>query len=220
MASHEQNDGLAASDPRARPLYTLREAAGYLGVPVTTLHSWGRPSAGRPLFTIFVAHGRQPSIPFIGLAEAFVVAAAKRAGVPDHRIRPNVEEINRELGIAHALAHKRVFTDGAELLVRLDNGSDLEVPRLKQQQLTATVKNQLRLITYADDGMARRLVLPKYGELLGVSIDPLVASGRPLLRGARVKDLLDRSQGGDSKEEIAAAFGLTIASVQAIVGDA
>jgi hypothetical protein len=33
---------LPADDGRlSRPLFTLREAAGYLGMPVSTLHAWG-----------------------------------------------------------------------------------------------------------------------------------------------------------------------------------
>jgi uncharacterized protein (DUF433 family) len=160
-------------------------------------------------------------MPFVGFAEAFVLKSALNAGVPEHRIRPGVEAIKRELPIEFALAHKRVFTDGAELLYRAAaEDHDLEVARTSQRQFTAAVRNQLRLITYADDGYAFRLRLPRYHA--PVTVDPFVASGRPLLEsgGARVKDLIDRFQGGDSEEAIARDFAVPLEEVREVVGTA
>lgn len=208
-------------DPRLSvPLFTVSEAASHLGMPTSTLTSWVHEEiAGRPLVTTLDHRGRQPSIPFIGFAEAFVLQAAKRAGVPSRRIRPNVEAIRNEFpSIDHALASKRVYTDGAELLVMRDEdvSGATEVPRLKQRQLTETVRNQLRLITYGEDGFARRLTLPKYGDL-GVLVDPLIATGRPLIGGARVKDIVDRHSSGDTEQEISEAFGVPVEAVEAVV---
>ena len=45
-----------------------------------------------------------------------VLAAIRRANVPLHRVRPALEVLREEMGIAHALASRRLFTDGAELL--------------------------------------------------------------------------------------------------------
>jgi hypothetical protein len=64
---------IGADDPRvARAVFTLREAAGYLGLPPSTLHSWVRPSGGAtPVVTCFPTHGREATVPFIGFAEAY-----------------------------------------------------------------------------------------------------------------------------------------------------
>ena len=50
----------------------------------------------------------------MGLAE--VLAALRRSGVPMQRIRPALQAIEAEIGLEHALASRRLFTDGVELL--------------------------------------------------------------------------------------------------------
>ncbi len=55
-------------------------------------------------------------MPFIGFAEAFVLASFRRAGLPLQRICPAVEALAREIGVEHALASKRLYTAGAQVL--------------------------------------------------------------------------------------------------------
>jgi uncharacterized protein (DUF433 family) len=155
----------------------------------------------------------------VGFAEAFVLQAARRAGVPQQRIRPGVEAVKAELGLQHALASSLLYTDGAELLVRYAaEDADLEVARTRQRQLSKTVTSQLRLITYAGDGYAERLELPSYGPAK-VLVDPAVAFGYPVIKGAgaRVKDVLDRFWAGESLRTIAYDFDLSDEAVEAIV---
>jgi hypothetical protein len=212
---------LSKDDPRvAVPLYTLSEASRYLGVPRSTLHGWARPRDGEPLVTSYRTAGYEPSIPFVGFAEAFVIKVAERAGVPRRLIRPGVEAIRRGAGgVEHALASRIVYTDGAEILLG-ELGQDMWVARTNQQQFTETVRDQLRLITYAGDGFAVRLRLPTYQS--EVTVDPRVASGSPLLEsgGARLEDLIDRSIGGDSAESIARDFDAPLNEVKEILGRA
>src|SRR3954453_10319616 len=123
IGSVKSMKSISPSDPRiAWPLFTVSEAADYLDMPVSTLASWVHAEVqGTRLVTTLPHEGHQPSIPFIGFAEAFVLSAAKKAGVPAHRIRPNVAAIREQFAsIDHALASKRIYTDGAELLVRRD----------------------------------------------------------------------------------------------------
>jgi uncharacterized protein (DUF433 family) len=202
------------------PLYTIAEAAQYVGLPYSTLQSWVRPGGERePLVTSLERKGYEASIPFIGLAEAFVLQAARAAGVPRHRIRPGVEAVQGELGLEHALASRLLYTDGAELLVRYAaEDDDLEVARTRQRQLTQTVKHQLQLITYAGDGYAARLQLPGYGPA-DVVVDPDIAFGYPVVKGkgARVKDVLERFWAGESLHAIAYDFDLTEEAVEALL---
>jgi uncharacterized protein (DUF433 family) len=212
---------LRADDPRVSvPLYTIAEAAQYVGLPYSTLQSWVNPGVDRePLVTSLARKGYEASIPFIGLAEAFVLQAARAVGVPRHRIRPGVEAVKEELGLEHALASRLLYTDGAELLVRYAaEDEDLEVARTRQRQLTETVKHQLRLITYAGDGYAVRLQLPGYGPA-DVVVDPTVAFGYPVVRGkgVRVKDVLDRFWAGESLRAIAYDFDLNNEAVEALL---
>jgi uncharacterized protein (DUF433 family) len=211
---------LAESDPRAEyALYTLAETAQYLGVPYSTLQTWVRPAGERvPLVTSLPREGYEASIPFIGFAEAFVLQAVRRAGVPRNRIRPGVEAVRTELGIEHALASQRLYTDGAELLVRYTGGEELEVARNRQRQLSETVRNQLELITYGGDGYAARIHLPDYGPA-EVIVDPAVAFGAPVMltSGARVQDLVDRFWAGESVGAIAADFDMGTDKVEAVI---
>ena len=55
-------------------------------------------------------------IPFVGLAESMVLAAVRRSGVPMQRIPPALDAPEQEIGVEHALASRRLYSDGAELL--------------------------------------------------------------------------------------------------------
>ena len=67
---------------------------------------------------------RGPTIPFVGLTEAYVLASFRQAGVPMQRIRPAVRRLEEEMGLAQALASERLRTDGAEVLWDYGQRSD------------------------------------------------------------------------------------------------
>jgi uncharacterized protein (DUF433 family) len=217
---------LGADDPRiVRAIFTLGETAAYLGIPKSTVHWWGRPpSAKHPLITCFPPHGRQATVPFIGFAEAFVLSSFRRAGVPLQRIRPAVEVLAKEIGVEHALASKRLYTDGAEVLFdyATKHGErevmDLVVVRTQQRQFSEVVKGYLKRIHYGGDGWADAVQLPTY-ENAEVVVDPRVAFGLPLVvrGGARVEDLVDRFQAGDSVADIAADFSVPPDQVEDVI---
>jgi uncharacterized protein (DUF433 family) len=220
--SHGALRALPRDDSRVSvPLYTISEAARILDVSGSTLHNWAHPPTGEPLITTLPTTGYQPTIPFVGLAEAFVIVAAKKAGVRDHRIRPSVEGIkNRAGGLEYALASKLVCTDGTEIfLANLEDDRDLDVPRTDQRAFRAAVESRLRLITYdQSDHYARSIRLPQYKS--EVTLDPRVAGGAPLLRagvGVRVKDIRDRVGAGDSKSAVARDFGIPLGAVKELV---
>lgn len=225
-SSTRKKPRIGGDDPRvARAIFTLRETAAYLGVPASTVHWWARSQgAQHPLITCFPAKGRQATVPFIGFAEAFVLSSFRRAGVPLQRIRPAVEVLEKEIGVEHALASKRLYTDGAEVLFDYANRSgerevsDLTVVRTQQRQFTGVVKDYLKRIHYGGDGWADSVRLPTY-EHAEVVVDPRVAFGLPLVvtGGARVEDLVDRFQAGDSVSEIAADFSVPPDQVEDVI---
>jgi uncharacterized protein (DUF433 family) len=217
---------LGPDDPRvARAVFTLRETAGLLAVPKSTVHEWARPPRGsQALITVFPRRGREATVPFVGFAEAYVLAAFRRAGVPLQRIRPAVEVLEREIGLEHALASKRLYTDGAEVLYDYatlrDEGEllDLVVVRTRQGQFSDVVKDYLRRINYGSDGWASQVVLPTYGAA-EVIVDPGVAFGLPIVAhgGARVEDLVDRFLAGDSVAAIAEDFDVPASEVEDVI---
>ena len=202
------------------PLYTVGEAARIVDVPTSTLASWargyvkrsaGRPDViGKPVITCFQQRSRQaPSLPFVGLAEALVLAAARRSGVPMQRVRPALDELQRRMGVEHALASRRLYTDGAELLYDYDEAcrapdsgrkpTDLVVVRNNQRVFVEVVNSYLRRIVYGPDGYASVIRVPAY-DRAAVVADPTRSFGAPIFeRGAaRVADVLDRFWAGEA----------------------
>jgi uncharacterized protein (DUF433 family) len=217
---------IGAEDLRvARAIFTLRETAAYLDLPKSTVQWWARPpESKRSLITCFPAQGNAATVPFIGFAEAFVLASFRRAGLPLQRIRPAVEVLAREIGVEHALASKRLYTDGAEVLFDYANRrgerevGELVVVRTQQRQFSGVVKDYLKRIHYGGDGWADSVRLPAY-ENAEVVVDPKVAFGLPLVThgGARVEDLVDRFQAGDSVHDIAEDFSVPTDQVEDVI---
>ena len=217
------------------PLYTVSDAARIVGVPVSTLASWakgyvrrfpGRPNVvGRGIIAS-VAPGsvREPSIPFVGLAEALVLAAVRRSGVPMQRIRPALDELQNHLGVENALASRKLFTDGAELLFdygrshQSSGACDLVVVRNGQRVFVEAISSYLRRIEYGRDGYATLIRLPAYEDAQVVA-DPTRAFGAPIFErgGVRVDDVLERFWAGEPLDELAGEFGVPVDQLEDVL---
>jgi uncharacterized protein (DUF433 family) len=214
------------------PLYTVAEAARFLGVPPTSFGNWARgyrvtfrsrrPVVGRPIVTSVEARRNYPSIPFIGLAEGFVVLAFRRAGVSLQHIRKAVAVLEQEVGLQHALASQRLFTDGASVLydyAASENDEELLTHVVTQQRVLAdVVRDYLRLVTYGSDGWPEKLVSPATSRPV-VAVDPERGFGQPIFirGGVRVEDVLDRWRAGESLAEVAEDFGVPAEDVEDIL---
>ncbi|MGH4022217.1 MAG: hypothetical protein ACRDT0_23880, partial [Pseudonocardiaceae bacterium] len=212
----ERTDAL---DRFSTALYTVSEAARYLDVPASALATWThsyrhkpvgrRDVIGAPILTALPRTGfRGPVIPFIGLAEGLVVTAMRRSGVPLQRIRPALERLDEEFGLPHALASKRLYTDGAEILFDYaETGQDataaraareLVVVRSNQRVFNEIVAAYLRRLEFGADGYARLIHLPAY-EVAEVIVDPARGFGQPIFArgGARLEDALALFRAGE-----------------------
>jgi uncharacterized protein (DUF433 family) len=216
------------------PLYTLAEAARALDVPSATFQTWARGYVrhrsngadvrGDAIVSDVRAQHGEPTIPFIGLAEGFVLAAIRKQGVPLQRIRPAIMALQRELGLNHALASRRLYTDGAELLFDYatstgdETARELVVIRHGQRVFNEVVEAYLKRITFADDGFAQRLQLPQY-EIAEVIVDPRFGFGQPtFLRGrARLSDVLGRFWVGEVLTDLADDFGMPELELEDVV---
>lgn len=226
---------MAAKDQALRfetPLYTVAEAAAYLRVPRSTFDTWAhgytRKRPGRrstkadPIVTAISAGRYRPEVPFIGLAEGMVLAAFRYSGVPMQRIRPAISVLANEIGLDYALASKKLYTDGAEILydyATVEGVSDLAgltVVRTQQRVFHRVIQDYLKRITYAQDGWAERLKLPISNNLI---VDPKRAFGQPIfVKGAvRAEDVLDRFEAGDSVSDVAHDFGVPVKDVEEVV---
>lgn len=213
-------------------LYGIGEAAAYLSVPPSTLTTWAygyerrrgtelHPFRAEPIITaVRPEHRSDPAVPFIGLAEAYTLAAFRKAGVPMQRIRPAVDALATELGLEHALASRRLYTDGAEVLYDYaqhagdtpegESARELVVVRNNQRVFSEVIEQYLQRIDFAGDGYAQLIRLPQY-RVAEVTIDPDHAFGRPrfVRGGASVDDVIDLFRAGEPVDTVAQEFGLS-----------
>jgi uncharacterized protein (DUF433 family)/DNA-binding transcriptional MerR regulator len=201
-------------------MFTLAETAHDLAVSPSTLQWW----TTERLVTRLDDRGRRPSIPFIGLAEAVVLSAFRRSGVPLQRIRPALRALQKEIGLEHALASRSLFTDGAEILYDyaerhpdVDELSDLVVVRSGQRVFVPVVKEYLQRIKY-DAGWPVVVRLPRY-ESAAVIVDPRRAFGQPIFErgGSRIEDVIDRWRAGDSVPDLSREFGVPAPEIEEVL---
>jgi uncharacterized protein (DUF433 family) len=225
-------------DRFATPLYTVAEAARYLDVPDSTFRSWTHgyhrrspdraEVSGAPILTTLpktAAHG--PVIPFIGLAEGLVLTALRRSGVALQRIRPALSRLAADLGVKHALASRRLYTDGAEVLFDYADDEDpdtaravrsLVVVRNGQRVFNEVVEAYLQRVEYGPDGYPRLMALPAY-TVARVVVDPSRGFGQPIFRrgGARLEDALAMFRAGESLETVADEYGVPHEQLEDVV---
>jgi uncharacterized protein (DUF433 family) len=233
--SHKESDLTTPLDARfTKPLYSVTEAAAYVGVARSTFDTWargyerrprGRRSVhGEPLLTTTAKSGL--TIPFVGLAEAMVLAAFRETGLPLQRIRPALDRLRDEHELHHALASQQLYSDGANVLFDYARAHDdkqlrlLTVVSSGQRVFHEVIDRYLRRITYGPDGFASRLVLPiTDGELL--EVDPERAFGQPIFLhgGARLMDVRGRVLAGEPVASVAEDFGVPLDDVRAALAE-
>jgi uncharacterized protein (DUF433 family) len=219
-------------------LYSVAEAARYLDVPDSTFRSWthgyhrrssGRPDvSGEPILTAVPKTGNQgPVIPFIGLAEGLVLTALRRSGVTLQRIRPALSHLATDFGLDHALASRRLYTDGAEVLFDYADDEDpdtaravrsLVVVRNGQRVFNDVVEAYLKRVEYGPDGYPQLIELPAYA-IAKVVVDPGRGFGQPVFRrgGARLEDALAMFRAGESLETVAEEYGIPLDQLEDVV---
>ncbi|MFI7641038.1 DUF433 domain-containing protein [Nonomuraea sp. NPDC049400] len=217
------------------PLYTKSQAADLIGVSRESFRNWsvgyaykrmdGLIVAAEPLVTTAGAHG--PTVPFVGLAEAYMLAAFRSAKVPMQRIRPAIRWLEENIGLEQALASERLMTDGAEVLwdfrehtadpAEREAVDGLVVVRSGQQVFRPVVRGYLQRVTY-QDGWMKVIQLPGY-ERVTVTVDPWINGGQPTIsrRGIRVADVLSRLRAGEDSHEVAEDYDLQVNEVEALL---
>jgi uncharacterized protein (DUF433 family) len=219
------------------PIYHKTEAAHIIDVPGTTFRNWsmgyafkrldGSEVTSAPIVTTLeplTSHG--VSVPFVGLAEAYIVSAFTKAGLPMQRIRPAVLWLQDHIGLPQALASKQLQTDGAEVLwdfgrnskdpADLDIVDGLVVVRSGQQVFRPVVRDFLTRVTY-ENGWTRTIRLPQYHNV-DVIVDPWLNGGKPTVaeRGIRVVDIVNRLKAQEPAKDVAYDYAMTVREVEAI----
>ncbi len=200
-----------------RPLYTVAQAARWVGMSPATLTTWAkgyrrtyperRPVEMGPVITSVEAQ-YGATIPFIGLVEAAVVQAFRSTGLPMQRVRRALGVLSDQNELHNALASKKLYTDGAQVLYEYAEESEpvlrlLTVVHSGQRVFHDVIDDYLKRITFGDE-WATELILPvTRRELLRVR--PRVASGDPLFvhGGAPLSAVVSRRKAGESIESLA-----------------
>jgi uncharacterized protein (DUF433 family) len=214
---------LPAEDARvADPLYTMAEAALFLGQNAETFRTWVRGGKGSPsIISANVGHRGDPIIPFIGLAEGAAAAVMRRVpGISTKYIKRAVAAIREETGLFHAFASRTLFLHGAKILaerVQEDGTTRLIEVVSKNAVFKPVVEAGLKQVfSYDESGWADSIILPTGRPVARVR--PQVASGQPLTirGGARVIDIIERFR-AESFGEIAADYAMPVEDVEEII---
>ncbi|MYC84241.1 MAG: hypothetical protein F4X18_01835 [Acidimicrobiia bacterium] len=141
------------------------------------------------------------------------------------RIRPALQSLDDQMGIDHALASKRLYSDGAELLFDYAEthfgGEDPErlvVVRSGQRVFSEIVMDYLQKIVYGEDGYPTSIGVPAY-RYAAVVVGPTMSFGAPFFRagGARVADVMDRFWAGETLAEVSEEFGVPLDELEDVV---
>lgn len=214
----KSSDILGGRHPATLPLYSLREAAHWLALPIGTVRNWCLGRAGRGGQSGFkavldIADPAEKTLSFQNLVELHVLGILRdRHGMSLQSVRRAVRFLEDKLGVEHPLANSKLSTDGIDVLVdqfdRLVNAS-----RGGQLEMRPLVTAYLRRIEYdAKDGLPTRLFPFTRGfgaeDVRSVAIDPRIQFGRPciLRRGVPTDAIVDRWRGGDSIRALADDF--------------
>jgi len=206
------------------PLYTISEAARILDMRALTLETWvngyekhypNRPPVTGAPFITRLSTGSRRSIPFVGLAEAFVVCAFRSSGGSLHKVRRALSVLEQDVGLDHALASRQLYLLGPDLLYdfanRTGDRSVMDLVQLHdgQRVFVPVVADYLKNVTYDDGGWASQLRLHQY-RVADVRVDPHHTSGDPYFAksGVRVEDVVSRFRAGDPIDLLAEDYDI------------
>lgn len=218
-------------NPREVPLYGIKQAAGYLDIPASTLRSWmvgvdyprahNRTGRFQPLLT--APAGRPLQLSFNNLIEAFVLRAMTREPDDSGRkielgtVRTAMMNVRDKLGESRPLLSQRFSTDGVSLYID-ELGHLLDIgTRGGNQYVLREVVGITKRIEWDSKGLASRLFpfTSKVTDPRIVAIDPTMSFGRPTIEGSgvAVNVVADLASAGESNERIAKEFGLRVKDV-------
>jgi DNA-binding transcriptional MerR regulator len=205
------------------PVFTVAEAARLVGMNPSTLSTWAkgyerrfdgrRPVRMGPVITSISDTQGRARIPFIGLVEAAVVQAFRQTDLPLQRIRAALEVLEGQGELEHALASRKLMTDGADVLYDYARETAdgqlglLTVVKSGQRVYTDMIAEYLERVTFGDD-WATEIVIPTTEHHI-LRVRPNVASTRPLFvaSGAPLDAIHDRIVAGEPLGSVARDFG-------------
>lgn len=214
------------SDIRSQPAYTLAEAARYLKVAPATLRAWlvGRdyPKGSdtvhsKPL--IRPAMNPPPTLSFWNLIEAHVLRSLRTDhGVKMDALRRAIHYAEQHLGIDRLLLSPALRANAGKLLLER-YGELIELSASGQVAMRHMFEAHLARVEWDTWKFPVRLYPVTATETLSaarpIAIDPKIAFGRPVLveRGIQTHTIVERIDAGESIEDLAEDYDLTLEQV-------
>lgn len=211
-------------DSREQPLYTIAEAAYYLGINAQTLRTWlfGRSyptkSGEKPWEPVLTpADPDLALLSFYNLAEAHVLAATRyEHKVPFWAVRRAITAVIERYpaASAHPLLADDFFTNGKLIFIKTIK----EVVNLSSQQLSLDIMDAFLVrVLRDDDGNPFKVFPLRTGEPNDriISIAAGVSSSRPIIdvAGVPVAAIWRRFNAGEKPEYIAQDYELDLSYV-------
>ena len=193
------------------PVYRVRDAARYSGVPTRTVSYWHRATATRQA----TLPGREPgrSLSYYELIEVAFVATFRKLGISLQKIRNARDYAARELKSEYPFAEYSWKTEGLHVMLQLrELEGDAAVGKMvaadMQGQIAweAVVAERFEEFDYQHD-LALVWHVTRRGN--PVLIDPRVSFGAPAVNGIATWALKDRWDAGDTVRDIQADYGLS-----------
>lgn len=203
-----------ADDPRDTPIYSVAEAAAYVGVPRSTLRHWLKPPAGQRAI-IEAADPYTPQLSFYNLLEAHVLRIALNRKTWLRRVREAVERLREQHPTAqHPLLEKDLFTSTGyrSLFAKTLTGSVENLSFHGQLEFKQFFRNHLSRIDWDETG-AYQLRPHRFQH---VTINHKVSGGRPTVKGTGilVTILASRHRAGESVRDLADDYGISDSDVR------
>jgi uncharacterized protein (DUF433 family) len=208
-----------------RIVYTMPQVDRLLRLPPGTARRWidGYERGGRTYGPVIREHPtRNPLVTWGEFVETRLLSEYRQAGVRIFRLRGVVEGLRQELGVRYPLAYESPFleVDGKELVRRLQDAAQIErdlrivLTRGGQTQLTDRAADFIGAVAFADGTVSEITPDPQVPQVV---IDPLRASGDPVVRAVPTEVIAEQIRAGDPPEWIAELYALPIECVEAAV---
>lgn len=205
-----------------REMYAEAEAARLVGVAPSTLHYWleGGQRHGkqyRPVLRVEPRGSR--GVTWAEFVEAGLLRQYRREhNVPMGELRSFIDNLREQYGVPYPLATRRPFVMDRQLVLEAQDAADLDPDFC----LVAQVRGQLILTAAAQaylgrvrwDGDIAAGWRPHDDPASPVLISPDVRFGKPAVKGISTDVLWEHQEAGEDDQEIAEAFGLTLAEVR------